>query len=228
MLEGSSSARQCPYLELRRMGASGPSRGSRCRRQIICIVSEWSIETILNEAWPPADVNASLAHIIHLLSLVARYLSITLPFTPAWMFKTHVGRPIIRANIPFLSTTKYREKTVLWMSSTSSRISKDARAAQKHRVFLTSYALLCHSVAYLAWSQGIEGVGVEQGAEISPLALIQALSCSPKLGQRAHEPGTSLLNHLGFSLDVHQVVAHFLGPEDDHGWDIVEDASAMS
>jgi hypothetical protein len=175
----------------------------------------------------PIDVNAALAHLVHLLSLVTRYLSITLPFIPTYPRQHHVGRPIIRANLPFLNTTKYRDKLTLWMSSTASKSTRDARAAQKHRQFLIAYGLLCHSVAYLAWTQGVEGVGVGDGLELRPLPLLNAMVRSPNLGHRSHEPGTSLLTHLGFSLDVNQVVESLLGPEDEQGWDIV-DASALT
>jgi hypothetical protein len=163
--------------------------------------------------------------------MLTRYHSVTLPFLPTFPRLPHVGRPVIRANTPFLNTTKYRDKHVLWMSSTAGR--DDHKALAKFRQFLSAFALLAHSVAYLAWSQGVEGIGIEEetGARVrvpatSVLRLLAELARSDRLGSRSHEPGTNLLNHLGYSLDVGKVLEAVIGPEDDQGWDIVEpDAS---
>lgn len=180
------------------------------------------------------EINAALSHTIHLLTLVTRYLGLALPFVPTYS-RPHVGRPSMRPNQPFTSTTKFREKNVLWMSSTRQTI--------KHRHFLTAFALLAHSVAYLAWSQGVRGVGMsgdeadssasegEASASTvliratSLLELICAVADSPKLGEQSHEPGE--LRHLGFGLDVTKVVSTVLAAEDAHwgdgdDWDLVE------
>jgi len=140
---------------------------------------------------------------------------------------------MIRANLPFLNTTKYRDKVVLWMSSTVTK--RDLRSTQKHRQFLTAFGLFAHSIAYLAWSQGVDGIGIvleERVPEIkisatAVLQLLAEMSRSPKLGERAHEPGTALLSHLGFSLDVNNVVEAVLRHEEDgeQGWDIVDASS---
>ncbi|WVF66733.1 hypothetical protein IAT40_001475 [Kwoniella sp. CBS 6097] len=187
---------------------------------------EWEIATLVLPSpeafrlFPSVNINAALSHTIHLLSLLTTYLSITLPFIPTPpppLEKRHIGRPLMRANTPFVGTTKWRDRNVLWMSSTASIASKvktsstgsrDSRksikanppqgsmamatstllsmtsnmslqssklfAAQpqpsitavleksmnKHRQFLTSFALLSFSVAYLAWSQGVMTVGI--------------------------------------------------------------------
>ena len=60
------------------------------------------------------------------------------------------------------------------------------------------------------------------------LQLVEALVTSPSMGMRSHEPGTAMLGHLGFSLDVHKVVASVLDVEKDEEpheeWDMVDDA----
>ncbi|WWC68923.1 uncharacterized protein I206_102859 [Kwoniella pini CBS 10737] len=169
-----------------------------------------------------------------------------------------------RSNTPFVSTTKWRDKNVLWMSSTASVVSKGksrnslsaskilpqsnmsallANSIAKHRQFLTSFALLSYSVSYLAWSQGVQGIGIREEEEyreesdeetaqrsqpVNPntilisatsiLELIHSLSVSPGLGQRAHEPGTNkVVRHLGFGLDVAKVVQNVISAE-EHRW----------
>ncbi|WVQ83499.1 hypothetical protein IAT38_005640 [Cryptococcus sp. DSM 104549] len=246
---------------------------------------------------PSANINAAISHTVHLLSLITRYLSITLPFAPTSpppLELPHVGRPVMKATLPFVSTTRWRDKHVLWMSSTASLASKlktrDTRGGRdtrdhssrghsaqtqtlqasmtfsnpalspiitrstgKHRQFLTSFALLAFSIAYLAWSQGVQGVGIRDGAEegdesddegrgsrpgtgmgrrppsaaaqaapnsvlisaTSLLQLIDALSLSPTLGERSHDPGgVALLPHMGFGMDVAKVVQTVLGAEE--------------
>lgn len=173
-----------------------------------------------------AMTNAALSHAVHLVSLISRYLSIDLPFPVTFTRQTHVGRPIVRANTPFLNTTKFREKYTLWLSAGARR--QDVKAGQKYRHFLTALALFAHSVCYLAWSQGVEGIGVatdEGDVRIPATSILQLLEESTQaihLGERSHEPGTTLVRHLGFSLDVLRVVEAVLGPEDDSGWDIVD------
>jgi hypothetical protein len=131
------------------------------------------------------------------------------------------------------------------MSSKAAR--GDAKSVVKHRHFLTAFALLSHSVSYLAWSQGVLGVGVLGGqvessdsdsedlrsstiliSATSLLQLIAALGDSPSLGARSHEPGRGNLTHMGFSLDVNQVVGSVLSNEikqEGHSdWDMVEHA----
>ncbi|WRT65389.1 uncharacterized protein IL334_002332 [Kwoniella shivajii] len=214
-------------------------------------VGEWTIAG-LNLPSPDAfrlysstHINAALLHSIHLLALITAYLSVTLPFTPTSpppYESRHIGRQVMKANTPFVSTTKWRDKNVLWMSSTASIASKIksrkslsasklfsqpnisaiiAKSMTKHRQFLTSFAVLSFSVAYLAWSQGVPGIGIREGegeeyrdesdddnprptsraASVNPdsvlisatsiLELIAAVAISPELGHKAHEPGTS-------------------------------------
>ena len=188
----------------------------------------------LISASPVVDINAAMVHLIQLVNLLTRYLSITLPFTPWFPGIAHVVRPVLRANQPFLNTTRHRDKAVLWMSSTISK--RDSKSTQKHRQFLTAFALFAHSVAYLAWSQGVDGICVESEQSVSAvrvsatsvLQLLSELCQSPRLGQRAHEPGTTLLAHLGFSLDVNHVVDAVLRHEEDaeQGWDLVDASTA--
>ncbi|KAK8843936.1 hypothetical protein IAR55_006728 [Kwoniella newhampshirensis] len=232
---------------------------------------------------PSASINGAISHTVHLLSLITSYLSITLPFIPTPpppASLRHVGRTLIKANTPFLGTTKWRDKHVLWMSSTASIPSKSrmtnkttmlsstiTKSISKHRQFLTSFALLSFSVAYLAWSQGVPGIGIrgeDDGEESDEeerssrpesrtsaptsqstvlvsatciLQLIHALSVSPTLGQKAHEPGgITMLPHLGFGLDVAKVVQTVLSAEENRwgtrlaegpgdqseGWDLLD------
>lgn len=202
-----------------------------------------------------AHINAVLLHVIHLLRLMTRYLSISLPFQPMFPEREHVGRPAMAANVPFLSTTKWREKHVLWMSS-KAHISKRhlgskqekaqvvIKSYKKHKHFLESFALLCHSVSYLAFTQGVLGIGIgpqsfrpaapgarrkssDEGdaprlfpAAASDGVLVRATSVlelialtaeSPTLGCKSHEPSTSdTVKHMGFSLDIGEVVASVL------------------
>lgn len=100
---------------------------------------------------------------------------------PPPFYHPHVGRPLIKANLPFVSTTKWREKHVLWMSSTASLSNKIkpqstlpisnlsaqpsicsiiAKSTSKHKQLLVSFALLSFSIAYLAWSQDVPGIGI--------------------------------------------------------------------
>ncbi|ODN98039.1 hypothetical protein I350_07681 [Cryptococcus amylolentus CBS 6273] len=215
------------------------------------------------------NINAALLHTIHLLSLVTSYLAIDLPYLPLPpppLEKPHIGRPLIKPSLPFVSTTKWRDKHVLWMSSTASIASKlktrgeppssakllsnptiagiIAKSSSKQKQFLTSFALLAFSVAYLAWSQDVPGVGIKDADELSPtesddetrsrpqscaapdrsavlisatsiLHLIHATALSPTLGHKSHAPGgTRQLGHLGFGLDVAKVVGTVLKAEE--------------
>ncbi len=166
-----------------------------------------------------ATLNAALSHTVHLLSLLTSYLSLTLPYIPTYPTLPHVGRPSLRANAPLVATTKFRDKHILWMSSKTT--------PSKLIQFLTSYALLCHSVAYLAWTQGVEGIGIQDVEVKTPatslLALLFATARSSRLGIRSHESGS--LNHLGFGLDVSNVVSAVLdadGSWEESEWDMVE------
>lgn len=135
-------------------------------------------------------INAALLHTCHLLSLLTRYLFVALPFDPN-------GAKIL-PNLPFVGTTKFRDKNTLTLT-------------RKHqRAFYTSYALLSHSVAYLAWTQGVE----EQDLPGNLYGLIE----SATLGQKSHLN----MRSLGFSLDVNDVVQQVLedGLEEE-GWAIV-------
>lgn len=113
------------------------------------------------------------------------------------------------------------------MSSSAKK--KDGRSNAKYRQFLTAFALLAQSVAYLGWSQGVEGIGVSSGGEdnvripaTSLLRILDEMTREVGLGTRSHEPGTALVRHLGFSLDVVKVVEAIHGPDDEQGWDIVD------
>ncbi|RXK35678.1 hypothetical protein M231_07051 [Tremella mesenterica] len=193
--------------------------------------------------YPSSVINAALVHTVHLLSLLTSYLSIALPYIPTTS-KPHLGRPVMKPNLPFVATTKYRDRNVLWMSSTAHKIDS-SKALAKHHNFLTAFALLAHSVAYLAWSQGVEGIGVSPGivdsdddetpassAILIPatniLQLIHELADSPQLGLKSHEPGTVQMRHLGFGLDVSRVVRSVLRSEERYsghlseGWDMVD------
>lgn len=188
----------------------------------------------------------------------------------------------MKANLPFVSTTKWREKHVLWMSSTASVSSKIkpqstpaisnlssqpsicsiiAKSTSKHKQFLVSFALLSFSIAYLAWSQDVPGIGIRgdvdddddagvlfneeskvaqghsvsvessvtENALISPasvLRLIHAITQSPTLGHRSHDPGGARsLKHLGFGLDVSKLVSTILRAEELQ-WDLKGDTEA--
>lgn len=201
---------------------------------------------------PSLHINAIVLHIIHLLSLMTRYLSISIPFTPSFSEREHVGRPHMVANLPFLSTTKWREKHLLWMSSkayiSKKHIGSKPEKAQivlksykKHKLFLESFALLCHSVAYLAFTQGVLGIGIgpqsfrpapsnrrkssdendtprflpgSDGVLVSATSVLELIALtaeSPTLGCKSHEPSTSdTVKHMGFSLDISEVVASVL------------------
>lgn len=186
-------------------------------------------------------INAAVMHTVHLLSLVTRYLSVALPFIPTTI-PTHVGRPTMKANLPFVGTTRFRDKSTLWMASAISK-GDTARSRAKHRQFLTSFGLLAHSVAYLAYTQGVTRVGIPRdsssGSEdvipaASVLALLDALTRSPTLGEFSHEPGgIRSSRHLLFGLDVIKVVSSILqaeearwgvlGGEDlSEGWDMLD------
>ncbi|KAL7419869.1 hypothetical protein Q5752_005785 [Cryptotrichosporon argae] len=144
------------------------------------------------------QINAALTHTIHLVSLLTSYLGLALPFLPHYPTRTHIGRPLVSPNLPFVSTTKFRDRHVLWMSSTASVAKRksasttgsnlrssvlgglgsfaaapapapqpaviDKARASKHRDTLVAFALFAHSIAYLAWSQGVPGIGIEEDA----------------------------------------------------------------
>ncbi|KIR25881.1 hypothetical protein I309_05321 [Cryptococcus deuterogattii LA55] len=168
--------------------------------------------------YPSSSINAALSHVIHLVSLITTYLSVSLPFVP-------MPPP------PFY---------------------------HPHQL-LVSFALLSFSIAYLAWSQDVPGIGIRgdvndnddvgvlfdeeskipQGqsvsakcsatetALISPasiLRLIHAIAQSPTLGHRSHDPGGArTLKHLGFGLDVSKLVSTILRAEELQ-WDVKGDA----
>ncbi|CAK9786681.1 hypothetical protein CC85DRAFT_286829 [Cutaneotrichosporon oleaginosum] len=192
---------------------------------------------------PSATINAALVHTVHLVSLLMSYLSLALPFEPAWPSGTHIGRPVMGPNVPLLATKKFRDrKHVLWMSSTAPALARSrkggfsvlrgsalaavlARSASKHRSTLTAFALLAHSVAYLAYTQGVGGIGIADASEedvaegvlvsaTNVLELIALTAESSDLGVRAHEPGTTqTMRHIGFGLDVNKVVESVLAAE---------------
>lgn len=220
---------------------------------------------LLTAVHPSAATNAALVHTIHLLSLLTSYLSLALPFEPLWPSGTHIGRPVMGPNVPLLATKKFREKKhILWMSSTAPALARSrkggfavlkgsalaavlARSWAKHRGTLTAFALLAHSIAYLAYTQGVGGIGIADASEedvaegvlvsaTNVLELIALTAESSDLGVRAHEPGTTqTMRHLGFGLDVNKVVESVLvaerarwggapkGREElSEGWDMLE------
>lgn len=194
-------------------------------------------------------INAALAHVLHLLSLMTRYLGVDLPFYPVQQ-RAHVGRPRMKANIPFIGTTRFHDEPVLWMSSTARVDTADKPKTQiKHRRFLTAFALLAHSVAYLAHTQGTTGVGIPIDSQPSTahdaripvwsiLHLIDALAESPLLGGFSHEPGSlRSAPHMLYGLDVVKVVGSIIRSEErrwgshkldasdlSEGWDLMESA----
>ncbi|WWC87581.1 uncharacterized protein L201_002471 [Kwoniella dendrophila CBS 6074] len=212
-----------------------------------------------NSSQRRANLNESIQHIEARIASIRMLLD---PLSPPPSESRHIGRPFMKANTPFVSTTKWREKNVLWMSSTASIASKIKprnslsaskifsqpnisaiidKSTKKHRQFLTSFALLSFSVAYLAWSQGVQGIGIREGDDhcddsdednprpasrtsspiikisaTSVLELIAAIANAPLLGQKTHEPGTrSVVRHLGFGLDVAKVVRSVLSAEEN-------------
>jgi hypothetical protein len=159
----------------------------------------------------------------------------------------HVGRPTIRANVPLVSTTRFHDEPVLWMSSIARADTGDKPKSQlKQRRFLTAYGLLAHSIGYLAYTQGVTAVGIPNpdrpdDVEIpiwSILELINALATSPRLGEFSHEPGGhSTAPHLLYGLDVAKVVGSILRAEErrwgshkldasdlSEGWDLIDSA----
>jgi hypothetical protein len=71
-------------------------------------------------------------------------------------------------------------------------------------------------VAYLAWTQGVE----ERELSANLVAMVD----SPQLGLKSHL-GPKRMRHLGFSLDVHDVVADVLaqaGVGKGEEWELVE------
>lgn len=206
--------------------------------------------------YPREHINGVLLHVVDLVILLSQYLAVTLPYTPTFAGLRDVGDPIIRANPPFNSGVEYRDNFVLRMSSTALASTKKRHinsARNKHRAFLTAYALLAHSVAYLAWSQGVTGIGVPQREAtddldfteeaVAPadtqvsipvtniLQTLHALIGSALLGRKSHLPGVQQMRDLGFSLDVRQVVTWVLtaddarwgGAEQSEEWDLVEE-----
>ena len=194
-------------------------------------------------------INAALGHTIHLLSLIIRYLSVAIPFYP-YQPTPHIGRPIVKANAPFVSTTRFQDNPVLWMSSTARSDTADKPKSQmKQRRFLTAFGLLAHSIGYLAHSQGTAGVGIPQSdrEDQSPgglipvwsiLQLIHSLASSPDLGSFTHDPGGQRTSpHLLYGLDVAKVVGSVIRAEErrwgnhkldasdlSDGWDLMESA----
>ena len=185
--------------------------------------------TSLTLEHPSVFINAAISHVCHLVNTLTRYLSIALPFYPDYPGLFHVGRPRMVPNPPFLPTSTYLDDYPLWMSSTAWK--SDVKSRIKHRGFLQALGLLAHSIAYMAWTQGVEGIGIPAESVDIPvtslLRLLDVTARSPLLGVRAHEPGTGPLPHLGFGLDVSQVVAWTAsveGDEDDQAedWDVVD------
>lgn len=123
-------------------------------------------------------------------------------------------------NLPFVSTTSHRGVNDWHMPPVWD--------PQKHSSFLTTYALLCHSIAYLAFCVGVEGIGVDSDEvkipATSPLELLRAMASLPVV--RSHAPGVETLRHLGFGLDVNRVIQTIHHAEDtkwEEGWQIVDE-----
>lgn len=193
----------------------------------------------------PNRINAALAHTVHLLSLITRYLSIALPFQP-YQAVPHIGRPRMKANSPFVSTTRFQDEPVLWMSSTARPDTADKPKSQiKQRRFLTALGLLAHSIGYLAHTQGVVGVGIPDDRQPLPplpvwslLQMIDAMAQSTQLGTFSHDPGGSRTSpHLLYGLDVAKVVGAIVRAEErrwgvhrldasdlSDGWDLMESA----
>lgn len=154
------------------------------KRKFIINLAETKVQNAIR-------INASLLHTCHILDLFTRYLFIALPFEPSG------GR--IKSNLPFVASTKFRDKNTLTLT-------------RKHqRAFYTSYALLLHSVAYLAWTQGIEEGDL--ATNLYSIAHGRAVGRKSHLGMRS----------LGFSLDVHDVVEQVLEESgfEEEGWALV-------
>jgi hypothetical protein len=145
--------------------------------------------TELNPVQDATRINAALQHTCHLLDLLTRYLFIALPFDP--------GRRIL-PNLPFVRTTKYRDKNYLTLSR------------KNQRNFFASYALLAHSVAYLAWMQGVQ----EEDLATNLYDLVHS---------SARERSHLGVRSLGFSLDVNDVVGQVLAEcgLEEEGWALV-------
>lgn len=149
--------------------------------------------------YPSASINAALVHTVHLVTLITEYLSVELPYVP-------VDRTI-SPNVPHINSSTFRQAT-LWFS----------KKGDKYDAFLTAFALLSHSVSYLAYTQGVNGI-----PPTNPLELLVAMTESPTLGFRSHAPGTDQLRSLAFSLDVKHVVASVMREAPDESeWDIVK------
>ena len=144
-----------------------------------------------------------MQHTLQLLDLFTRYLSVSLPFEPETRKRT-----LLSPNLPFINTTKYRDKSLyLYISRTS----------KSYRSFITSYALLSHAIAYLAWSQGAT-------EEMDIGGNLVNLVDSPSLGYKSHL-GPKRMRGMAFSLDVHDVVAQVLaeaGISDKDEWELVD------
>jgi hypothetical protein len=205
---------------------------------------EFPCWTKLMSVYRSVRINAAICHTAHLLSLITRYLAIAIPFYPHQP-TPHIGRPVMRANAPLVSTTRFHDEPMLWMSSIARADTSDKPKSQiKHRRFLTAFGLLAHSVGYLAHTQGVIGVGIpnpSQDVRIaiwSILELIYEVAKSPRLGEFSHEPGgATSAPHLLYGLDVAKVVgsivraeerrwgAHKLDASDlSEGWDLMDSA----
>ena len=200
--------------------------------------------TMLTPVYRSVRINAAICHTAHLLSLITRYLAVALPFYP-YQPVTHIGRPVMRANAPFVGTTRFHDDPMLWMSSIARADTSDKPKSQiKQRRFLTAFGLLAHSVGYLAHTQGVVGVGIptSQNQDVlaiwSILELVDAVATSPTLGEFSHDPGGSrTAPHLLYGLDVAKVVGSILRAEErrwgthkldasdlSEGWDLMDSA----
>jgi hypothetical protein len=152
----------------------------------------------------------------------------------------------MRANAPFVGTTRFHDDPMLWMSSIARADTSDKPKSQiKQRRFLTAVGLLAHSIGYLAHTQGVIGVGIptSQNQDVrlaiwSILELVDAVAKSPALGEFSHEPGGfKTSSHLLYGLDVAKVVGSILRAEErrwgahkldasdlSEGWDLMDSA----
>jgi hypothetical protein len=142
----------------------------------------------------------------------------------------------MRANAPFVGTTRFHDDPMLWMSSIARADTSDKPKSQiKQRRFLTAFGLLAHSIGYLAHTQGVIGVGIptSQNQDVrlaiwSILELVDAVAKSPALGEFSHEPGGfKTSSHLLYILraEERRWGTHKLDASDlSEGWDLMDSA----
>ncbi|KZS92382.1 hypothetical protein SISNIDRAFT_412745 [Sistotremastrum niveocremeum HHB9708] len=161
----------------------------------------------------PEQINATVQHTIHFLSLLTFYLGVKLPFEITWNGNAPtVGQAFISATKGGESGgwAKWPGKYPLHLptpsSSFSSSSSSSTSAKEAQQNFITGFTMLLYNVAYLAHTQGIE-VTLAQSGEV--LRNLWAVCCSTELGKRSHNSGAHLLSPPtppSFSLDFSQLL----------------------